>query len=815
MPRVESRKGQSLKANGMVQTVLPLSREGIIRDYRIAFQSRQASIIGRKEVLTGKAKFGIFGDGKEVPQVAMAHFFQKGDIRSGYYRDQTWLFALGIVTIKQFFAQLYAHADEEKDPSSAGRQMNSHFATRVLNPDGSWKDLTELYYISADTSPTGSQMPRLVGLAYASRLYREIEELHAFQKFSRNGREIAWGTIGNASCAEGMFWEAVNAIGVLKAPAIISIWDDEYGISVPNEYQITKSNISELLKGFQREPGTRDGFDVYVVKGWDYPALYETYKKAAQIAREEHIPALIHVVELTQPQGHSTSGSHERYKSPERLQWEKEHDCLVKMKQWMLESGIASEEEFEQWEKEDAALVRQWQEEAWEEYITPIRKRVEKTVFLIQQLEKEQPDRQLQLKQVREELSAIRDPYHKDNLVAIRKALILVRDRHSPARTALIEWKKELEEWGKEAYDSHLYSQSPKAATNVPEIKPEYDEDSPLVPGFKVINACFDAALARDPRVIIFGEDVGRLGDVNQGCAGLQAKYGELRVSDTGIRECTIVGQAIGMAMRGLRPIAEIQYLDYLLYALEIMSDDLATVRWRTKGGQMAPVIVRTRGHRLEGVWHSGSEMAGILNLLHGMYVLVPRDMTRAAGFYNTMLQSDDPALIIEVLNGYRLKERLPKNIGEFTVPIGVPEVLRNGTDVTIVTYGACCRIVMQAAEELAKIGIDAEVIDIQSLIPFDRHHRIVKSLKKTNRLVVVDEDVPGGATAYILQQILEVQQGYYWLDSPPKTIPGTEHRPAYGTDGNYWSKPEVEHVIYGVYELLHEANPKKYPAIF
>ncbi len=815
MGRQRVRKAKAVEVNGQSKGQLPFDRETIIRDYRIAYQSRQASLIGRKEVLTGKAKFGIFGDGKEVPQVAMAHFFEKGDLRAGYYRDQTWMFALGIITIKQFFAQLYAHADVEKDPASAGRQMNAHFATRVLNPDGSWKDLTQLYYISADTSPTGSQMPRLVGLAYASRLYRELEELHSFTTFSRQGREIAWGTIGNASCAEGMFWEAVNAIGVLKAPAIISIWDDGYGISVPNEYQITKSNIGELLKGFQRKPGTREGYDVYVVKGWDYPTLVETYRQAATTARTEHVPALIHVLELTQPQGHSTSGSHERYKSPERLQWEREHDCLLRMRQWMIDEKIATEEELQQWEEEDRKQVRRWQEEAWNEYITPIREEVQKTAVFIQQLAQERPDKQAALEQIRKELLSIREPYHKDSLVAIRKALIEVRDRETPARKALVQWKEQIEAWGAEAYDSHLYSQSPKAAIRVPEIKPVYDADSPRVNGFQVINACFDAALARDPRVIIFGEDVGKLGDVNQGCAGLQAKYGELRVTDTGIRECTIIGQAIGMAMRGLRPIAEIQYLDYLLYALEIMSDDLATVRWRTKSGQMAPVIVRTRGHRLEGIWHSGSEMAGILNLLHGMYVLVPRDMTRAAGFYNTMLQSDDPALIIEVLNGYRLKERLPKNIGEMTVPVGVPEVLRSGTDVTIVTYGACCRIVMAAADALAKVGIDAEVIDIQSLIPFDRHHRIVESLKKTNRLVVVDEDVPGGATAYILQQILEEQQGYYWLDSPPKTIPGKEHRPAYGTDGNYWSKPEVEHVFYGVYELMHEVNPRKYPKFF
>ncbi len=814
MATVRNRRQPRLSPDGLRTLPEWITREVILNDYRLCWESRHASLLGRREVLTGKAKFGIFGDGKEVVQVAMAKAFRPGDWRSGYYRDQTLMMALGLLTLEQFFAQLYAHADEVAEPHSAGRQMNCHFGGRLVDANGNWLPQTVRVNNAADISPTGSQMPRLVGLAYASRLYRELPELQQFREFSDNGNEIAWGTIGNATCAEGMFWEAVNAIGVLKAPAIISIWDDGYGISVPNEYQVTKSDIGALLEGFRRKPGTREGYDIYVVRGWDYPALVNVYLQAAEIARREHVPAIVHVIELTQPQGHSTSGSHERYKPPERLQWEREYDCLVRMRQWILQEGLATEEELDAIEQEAAATVRAAKERAWQAYLEPILREREELATLLHELAHVSSQAE-EILRVRSELLALREPVRKDLMVAVNRALIAVAREPSPQRERIVQWRWKLEQQQQERYDSHLYSQTPFSALRVPEIPPVYTEDSPLVNGFEVINACFNELLRRDPRVVIFGEDVGRLGDVNQGCAGLQARYGELRVSDTGIRECTIVGQAIGLALRGLRPIAEIQYLDYLLYALQIMSDDVATFQWRTKGMQRAPVIIRTRGHRLEGIWHSGSPMAGIINLVRGMLVLVPRDMTRAAGFYNTVMRSDEPALIVEVLNGYRLKERLPANIGEFTVPVGVPEVLREGTDLTIVTYGACCRIVLEAAQLLERVGISAEVIDVQSLVPFDIHHRIVKSLQKTNRILFVDEDVPGGTTAYMMQQVLEVQGGYRWLDSPPRTLPAKEHRPAYGTDGDYWSKPNVEQVFEAAYEIMHEADPRRYPLFF
>jgi pyruvate/2-oxoglutarate/acetoin dehydrogenase E1 component/TPP-dependent pyruvate/acetoin dehydrogenase alpha subunit len=808
---IETANGSPLRLS--LEQYLPPPEE-ILRDYALCVASRKASLIGRREVLTGKAKFGIFGDGKEVPQVAMARAFEPGDIRSGYYRDQTFMFATGMSTIEEFFAQLYAIADVEREPSSAGRSMNGHFATRMLDEHGRWKPIATLKNSSADVSPTGSQMPRLVGLAYASRLYREIPELAQFVDFSRGGREIAWGTIGNASCAEGMFWEAVNAIGVLRAPAIISIWDDEYGISVPNEYQLTNGNLSKLLKGFQRTTGDRQGFDVYTVPGWDYPRLVALYAYAAKRVREEGFPAIIHVVELTQPQGHSTSGSHERYKTKERLQWEAEHDCNRRMRQWILARGIATEEQLTELERQAEAEAVAAKERAWEAYISPIRAELAEVVAHIEAMQRESrtPDK---FQPILDSLRALREPYRADYAAAIHKALCLTVNEPLRSAAELIEWRNRIEQIQRERYSSHLYSQSSERAELVPVVEPVYTESSPMVNGFEVLNANFRYWLERDPRVIAFGEDVGRLGDVNQGFAGLQQMFGSLRVSDTGIRECTIVGQAIGMAMRGLRPIAEVQYLDYLLYALQIMSDDLATVQWRTKGGQKAPVIIRTRGHRLEGIWHSGSPMAGIINLVRGMYVCVPRDMTRAAGFYNTLLRSDEPALIVEVLNGYRLKERLPANIGEFTVPLGVPEILRSGTDVTIVTYGALCRIALIAAEQLADCGVSAEVIDVQTLIPFDRPGVIVNSLKKTGRIVFVDEDVPGGTTAYMLQQVIERDHGYVYLDSPPRTVSAAEHRPAYGTDGNYWSKPEAEHIVRAAYELMHESDPRRFPLFY
>ena len=781
------------------QTRTQFTRESIIDDYRIAVRSRHASMIGRKEVLTGKAKFGIFGDGKEIAQLAWARAFRQGDWRSGYYRDQTFMFALGAATLEQFFAQLYANADAEHDPFSGGRSMNAHFGSRYLDANGNWVAQTDAYNVSADMSPTGSQMPRLVGLAWASRLYRELG-IPDMASFSRNGDEIAWGTIGNASTAEGMFWESLNAAGVLAIPMIVSIWDDGYGISVPNEFQITKGNISELLKGFQREPRSKQGYDIYTVKAWDYPALCETYIAAATITRKEHVPAIIHVTEVTQPQGHSTSGSHERYKTKERLQWEVDFDGITRMRDWMIAQGIATAEELDQFEKEDIQAVRDAQRRAWEAYRAPIDAEVKEALAILERLG---------ANELRQELQRNQAPFRRDAVRAVASAVIAKRDEEAA------QWVARRTSEGDARYGAHLYSESEQATLRVAEVKPQYADDAQTLNGFEIINHCFDHALRRDPRVVIFGEDVGRLGDVNQGCMGLQEKYGVWRVMDTGIRECTIVGQAIGAAMRGFRPIAEIQYLDYILYGLQIMSDDLATLRWRTAGGQKAPVIIRTRGHRLEGIWHSGSPMAGIINVVRGMYLCVPRNMTQAAGFYNTLLQSDDPAIVVEVLNAYRSKEKLPSNISEFTLPLGIPEVLREGKDVTLVSYGATLRIVQDAAELLAQSGIDAEVIDVQTLLPFDTKGVIVESLKKTNRIAFIDEDVPGGATAFMMQQVLERDHGYDWLDSEPRVIAAKDHRPAYGSDGDYWSKPNRESIFAGIYELLRESNPRRYPKIF
>lgn len=789
------------------------NKEEVLFDYRIGIRSRQASLLGRREVLSGKAKFGIFGDGKEVAQLAMARSFAKGDFRSGYYRDQTFMFALGISDVQKFYAQLYAHTDVDAEPSSAGRSMNGHFGTRFLHEDGTWKEQSAMYNSSADVSPTGSQMPRLVGLAYASRLYRNVEVLQSQSQFSTNGNEIAWGTIGNASSAEGMFWESVNAIGVLKSPAIISIWDDGYGISVPNDIQLTKGNIGEILRGFE-EKDERGGYIMRVVKGWDYPTLVQTYAEVADQVRKEHKPAIIHVIEVTQPQGHSTSGSHERYKSKERLQWEQDFDCLTRMKQWIIDQNLATAEELDSIEKEEIEHVRLAKQTAWDAYMNPIKEEIQSALGLLTHFAQQQQYSQSLLPIV-QELQNIREPFRRDIFAAISKALIILRNDSSQEKQQLLAWKNAEYAKNKERYGSHLYSQSEQAISRQTFTAPQYSENSPSVNGSEIINACFDAMLASMPQTLIFGEDVGQLGDVNQGCAGLQEKYGALRVSDTGIREVTILGQAIGLAMRGLRPIAEIQYLDYLLYALQLMSDDLATVQWRTKGGQKAPVIVRTRGHRLEGVWHSGSPMAGIINLVRGMHVCVPRNMTQAAGMYNSLLQSDEPAIVVEVLNGYRLKERLPDNITSMTVPLGVPEILKSGTDITAVTYGATCRPVMDAARSLEELGISVEVIDVQTLLPFDTTGIIVQSLQKTNRIIFIDEDVPGGATAFMMRQVIECQNGFKWLDSTPVTLTAQEHRPAYGTDGNFWSKPEAEHIIEAMYSIMNEANPQQYPPIF
>jgi pyruvate/2-oxoglutarate/acetoin dehydrogenase E1 component/TPP-dependent pyruvate/acetoin dehydrogenase alpha subunit len=800
------------KTKGTV--ALPLEKEEIIKDYRLAYQSRQASLIGRREVLSGKAKFGIFGDGKELANLAIARAFQKGDWRSGYYRDQTWMFMLGVMNIQEFFAQLYAHADVNHESNTGGRSMNAHFASRYINPDGSWRNQTETYNTSADVSPTGTQMPRTVGLAYASVLYRGLEELHDFTQFSKNGNEVAFASIGNASTAEGMFWESLNAIGVLQAPAVITVYDDGYGISVPNQFQMVKENIYDILQGFQREPcpepECQRGYDLYQVRGWDYPALLETYANAAEIARLYHIPQLVHVIDMTQPQGHSTSGSHERYKSLERLKWEQEYDCIRKMRAWMIEQGVISEPELVAVEKEDKTVVEGIRKLAWEAYLAPIIQESGQIMDMLDEIGGSSSHTS-ELTQIKERLAALPTPMRRDIHSAAHEALRVLREEAHPSKQVLVQWKNEQDQINIERYGSHL--QSGKAIT-VKEVKPVYSGSSPTVMGFEVMNAAFDSILGRDPRVIAFGEDVGFLGDVNQGFKGMQEKYGALRVTDTGIRETTILGQAIGMAMRGLRPICEIQYLDYVLYALQIMSDDLANLHWRTAGGQAAPVIVRTRGHRLEGIWHAGSPMAGIIHLVRGINVLVPRDMTRAAGFYNTVLKADEPAVIVEVLNGYRIKERLPDNIIEFTVPLGVPEVIRDGSDVTVVTYGACCRIALDAAQKLAKAGIEIEVVDVQSLLPFDIHGRIVESLKKTNRVVFLDEDVPGGATAYMLQEVIEKQGGYYHLDSEPRTLAGKAHRPAYGSDGDYWSKPNAETVFDTIYEMMNEVDPSRYPVI-
>ena len=789
------------------------TRDSVLRDYRIAFQSREASVIGRREVFTGKAKFGIFGDGKEVAQMAMARSFRKGDFRSGYYRDQTLMFGLGVLRIDEYFAQLYADAEIDRDPCSGGRQMNSHFATPLLSKDGAWLSQVDAYNSSADLSPTASQMPRLVGLAYASHLYRELPELAYLAEFSDNGNEIAWGTIGDASCSEGLFWESINAAGALQAPMLLSIWDDGYGISVPTEFHITKGHLSSVLKGFLRDPGASEGFDLYTVRGWDYPGLCEIYAQAAQTVRREHVPAIVHVTELTQPLGHSTSGSHERYKSTERLEWERDHDCLARMRQWLIEEKIATVSELEKLEAEDRELVRELQRRAWSKFRQPIDKERTALVEILDGLASTSR-RASEIEAIARQIEGRPGALREDLLGVAQEALIAARDDVGASKQALMTWRRERIEEGARRYGSHLYSETAASALNVEGVEPVYEADAPLVNGYEIINKFFEAALDRYPNLIAFGEDVGQLGDVNQGFMGLQEKFGHLRVADTGIREATIVGQAIGMALRGLRPLAEIQYLDYLLYALQIVSDDLATLRWRTRGRQKAPVILRTRGHRLEGVWHSGSPMASILHLVRGMHLCVPRDMTRAAGMYNTLLQGDEPGIVVEVLNGYRVKEQLPSNLGEMTQPLGVPETLRPGSDVTLVTYGACCQIALEAAQRLSQVGIDTEVIDIQTLEPFDIESRILKSVKRTNRLVFVDEDVPGGASAFMLQQVLERDGGYDWLDAEPRTLSARAHRPAYGSDGDYFSKPNREEIVDVVYRLMHAARPDQFPSM-
>lgn len=806
MTSVKALPGEALKSIGV-------SADDILQDYKIAFASRQASLIGRKEVFLGRAKFGIFGDGKEVAQLAMARVFQNGDHRSGYYRDQTFMFAAGMLTIQQYFAQLYAHTDIHDEPASGGRLMNGHFATRMLNEDGEWLDQTKMKNSSADVSPTAAQMPRLVGLAWASKLYRENKQLKGLKDFSRDGNEVAFGTIGNASTSEGIFFESINAAAVLQIPMVLSIWDDGYGISVPNEYHTPKVDISKVLEGF-RINDKEKGLALFKVNGWDYPELLKVYWEAVDLAREKHIPSVIHVDEMTQPLGHSTSGSHERYKSKERLDWEADFDCMKKMKEWILDNEIASPEQLETIEKEATAMARKAKDNAWKEYTKVLVEDKNEAMELLDQLNRELGPYE-QLQKYLDSLAALPNPLKLETIKPLKYALRYTRNQSTPTRKKIREWLKTKDERNQRDYSSHIYSHSKDSALKVKTIPPIYSESSKVVDGREVLQACFDSLLDRDPRVIAFGEDVGKIGDVNQAFAGLQEKYGDLRVADTSIRETTILGQAIGVALRGLRPIAEIQYLDYLIYTIQTMSDDLACVHYRTVGGQKAPVVIRTRGHRLEGVWHSGSPLGMVLNSIRGIYVLVPRNMTQAAGFYNTMMQSDDPALIIETLNAYRLKERIPDNIMEFTVPLGVPEVLNQGTDCTIVTYGAMCRIALDAAAQLKDVGISLEVIDVQTLLPFDINHTIVNSIKKTNRVIFADEDVSGGASAYMMQQVLEVQDAYMYLDSKPVTLCSKDHRPAYSSDGDYFSKVNAEDIYDTVYTMLNEVNPVDYPEIY
>lgn len=787
-------------------------KKNVLNDYKIAVTSRECSLLGRREVLTGKAKFGIFGDGKEVPQLAWAKAFKNGDWRSGYYRDQTFMMAIGQLTIEQFFAGLYAHTDIEADPMSGGRQMGGHFATHTINEDGSWKNLTQLKNSSSDISPTAGQMPRLLGLAQASTVFRNVHGIENKTNFSINGNEVAWGTIGNASTSEGLFWETINAAGVLQVPMVISIWDDEYGISVHAKHQTTKENISEILKGFQRTEDEK-GYEIIRVNGWDYPELVDAYERASKIAREEHVPVLIHVLQLTQPQGHSTSGSHERYKSPERLDWERENDCNLKMREWIISANIATDEELSKMESEIKKKVRDGKNAAWNAFLSPQKKERDEVLLLLENLAKISSNKNF-IEQIRAGLAAEKEPIRKEILSAARKALRFVVKEDSSEKRQLQDWIRNYYQTIQPKYSAHLYSETKENATTIREVPPIYADDAEEVDGRVVLRDNFDKILEKRKDVLIFGEDAGTIGDVNQGLEGLQLKYGEMRVADSGIREATILGQGIGMSLRGLRPIAEIQYLDYVLYALQIMSDDLVTVRYRTNGKQKAPLIVRTRGHRLEGIWHSGSPMGGLIHLLRGMYILVPRDMTKAAGFYNTLLETDEPGLIVECLNGYRLKEKMPVNLEEIRTPIGVVETIREGSDITLVSYGSTLRIVEEAAKELLQADIHAEIIDVQSLLPLDLNHDILESVKKTNRLLVIDEDVPGGASSYILNHIVEVQGAYHYLDSKPQTLTAKDHRPAYGTDGDYFSKPSVEDVYEKVYEIMHETDPEKFPKL-
>ena len=792
-------------------------KKEVIADYTIACISREMSLLGRREVLTGKAKFGIFGDGKEIAQLAMAKQFKNGDFRSGYYRDQTFMMAIGALGIKDYYAGLYADTKIENEPTSGGRQMGGHYATRSLNVDGSWKNLMQQKNSSADISPTAGQMPRLLGLALASKMYRNIPELEGFTNFSYKGNEVAFGTIGDASTSEGLFWETMNAAGVLEVPMAISIWDDGWGISVPKKFQTTKASISEALSGFEKAEDS-NGFKIYKVKGWDYPSLMRTYNEAISYCRENHVPTLIHVEEVTQPQGHSTSGSHERYKTPEQLKWAEEFDCIAQMKKWMLSSdnaageAIASEDELDTIRKDAKKKVRVEQKKAWANFVEGIKEDLDTALILLDAVTKETGNEEIAT--ITDSLKTAIEPIRKDIISSVKKALRLIKEESGSAKQNLIDWINNSNIETHERYGSYLYSESDQSPIKIKEVLPIYEGEA-SDDGRIVLKENFRKLFEKYPELITFGEDTGKIGGVNQSMEGMQEQFGTLRVSDTGIREATIIGQGIGMAMRGLRPIAEIQYLDYILYCLQIMSDDLATVQWRTKGGQKAPLIIRTRGHRLEGIWHAGSPMAAIINLINGIHICVPRNMTKAAGFYNTLLEGDDPALVVECLNGYRSKEKMPTNLSEFKTPIGVVETVKEGEDITVVSYGSTFNLCQIAAEELEKQGVSVELIDVQTLMPFDINHDITASLKKTNRIIFIDEDFPGGTTAYMMQQVLHKQGGYHYLDSAPIALAGKEHRPAYGSDGDYFSKPNVEDIFDAIYEMMNEVNPKDYPSIY
>jgi len=796
-----------------------LTKSEILSDYKLAVISREISILGRKEVLTGKAKFGIFGDGKELAQIALAKTFLNGDWRSGYYRDQTFMMAAGLFTTEEFFAQLYGQTDITLNPGNAGRVFNNHFATRSLNPDGSWKDLMSMKNSSPDMSPTAGQMPRLLGLAYASKLFRTNKDLSKFSKFSKDGNEVAFGTIGDASTSEGHFFETLNAAGVLQVPMALSIWDDGYGISVSRDYQTTKGSISELVSGFEKKEGDKTGILIYRAKGWNYPELIKVFSEGVARCRKEQVPVLFHITEVTQPQGHSTSGSHERYKSEDRLKWEAEYDCNRRFRDWIIKEGLATSPELDIIEQEASNSAKEAKNQAWLKYTEPIKKERDALIKIIDNrsciCKREHIDK---VGIITEDLKKIANPIRKDNMSSAKKILRHVCTdctMRGKLQEDLTSWMKRNNEDGQNRYGSHLYCETDKASINVKEVKPIFTDNSAIVNGREVLRDNWDALFSKKPLLVAFGEDLGKIGGVNQSYEGLQAKFGEQRITDTGIRETTILGQGLGLALRGFRPVAEIQYFDYLLYALQTMSDDLATIRWRTKGGQMAPLIVSTRGHRLEGVWHSGSPLSMVINSIRGVYVCVPRNMTQAAGFYNTLLEGDDPALVIEPLNGYRLKEKRPENLGEFRIPLGVPEILREGNDITLITYGSCVRIAQEAVEQLAEFGISVELIDAQTLLPFDRPNVILESIKKTNRVVFFDEDVPGGATAFMMQKVLEERGGFFYLDSAPKTITGFEHRPAYTTDGDYFSNPNAEDVFEGIYGMMNEANPKRYPKLY